>query len=277
VNGRTYQSNEICVDEELSTLVRWNVGDDSIEDTDYSQFEGVWWPAHIRHYINGRLRMEIDQTFSVIDGPIDWAALTPPNPATLDTCHQYRRPIIQSSAGAGPWYDVKVHGVIGGDGRVHEAAVLPKGRADLEKQALQIVSTWVFSPACATENRSPSMPTLSFTFRPSRDDPPAPDFPVATEFRRVTGHVKVLNLHSMTSPPPNPVPSAKTRATASAFTCHSERSGRRFFFRSGFFGPVGLAERNLQFSLSFTDCTVTTKPGLQPLRDTSRVSSNAAR
>lgn len=151
VNARTHESNEICVDEELGTLIRWNVGEDSIEDADYSQFEGVWWPAHIRHYINGKLRMEIEQTFSVIDGPIDWAALTPPNPATLHTCHQYRRPIIQSapqpaSAGPGPWYDVKVHGVIGGDGRVHEAAVLPSGRPDLEKQALQIVSTWVFSP-----------------------------------------------------------------------------------------------------------------------------------
>ena len=151
VNGRTHQSNEICVDSELGNLVRWNVGEDLIEDSDFSSSEGILLPTHIRHYINGKLRMEIEQKFSVIDGPIDWAALTPPHPTTLGTCKQYRGPIIQSapqpdSAGGGPWYDVEVHGVIGNDGRVHEAAVLPAGRADLEKQALQIVSEWVFSP-----------------------------------------------------------------------------------------------------------------------------------
>jgi len=151
VNGRRHQSNEICVDDELGALIRWNVGEDLIEDIDYSSFEGTLLPAHIRHYINGKLRMEIEQKFSVIDGPIDWAALTPPNPQTLGSCKQYRRPIIQSapqpaSAGAGPWYDVQVHSVIGDDGHVHEAAVLPAGRDDLEKQAVQIVSSWVFSP-----------------------------------------------------------------------------------------------------------------------------------
>ena len=81
----------------LGTLIRWNVGEDLIENTDYSLFEGVLLPAHIRHYINGKLRMEIEQKFSVIDGPIDWAALTPPNPVTLRACQQYRRPIIQSA------------------------------------------------------------------------------------------------------------------------------------------------------------------------------------
>ena len=68
VNGRTHQSNEICVDDQLGNLVRWNVGEDLIEDTDYSSFEGMLLPTHIRHYINGKLRMEIEQKFSVIDG-----------------------------------------------------------------------------------------------------------------------------------------------------------------------------------------------------------------
>jgi Gram-negative bacterial TonB protein C-terminal len=152
VNGRTHQSNEICVDEELGTLIRWNVGEDLVESTEYSMFQGILLPAHIRHYINGKLRMEIEQKFSVIEGPIDWAALTPPNPSTLGGCKHYRRPIIQSapqpaSAGAGPWYDVQVHGAIGEDGHVHDARVLPAGRADLEQQAIQIVSGWVFLPA----------------------------------------------------------------------------------------------------------------------------------
>jgi len=151
VVGRTHQSNEICVDDELGMLLRWNVGEDLIEDTDYSSFEGVLLPAHIRHYIDGKLRMEIEQNFSVMKDPIDWAALTPPDAITLRSCHPYHAPVRQSTpqpanAGPGPWYDVRVEAVIGPDGHVYQAKVLPGGREDLEKQATQIVSGWVFSP-----------------------------------------------------------------------------------------------------------------------------------
>lgn len=152
VNGRTFQSNEICVDDQLGTLARWNVGDELIEDTDYSSFEGVLLPIHIRHYINGKLRMEIEQKFSVVEGPIDWAALTPPNATPLRRCNEHRRAIALSTpqptaAGPGPWYDVKVQAVIGADGRVREATVLPAGRLDIEREAIQIVSGWNFTPA----------------------------------------------------------------------------------------------------------------------------------
>ena len=128
-------------------------------------------PAHIRHYINGKLRMEIEQKFSVIDGPIDWDTLTPPNPTTLGACKQYRRPIIQSApqpatAGAGPWYNVQVHSVIGDDGHVHEPSVLAAGRADLEKQAIQIVSAWIFSPGLCNGKPIPVAADLVVHFPP---------------------------------------------------------------------------------------------------------------
>lgn len=171
VNGRTHQSNEICVDEEQGNVIRWNVGEDLVDSTDYSAFQGVLLPAHIRHYINGKLRMEVEQIFSVIDGPVDWAALTPPNPDTLRKCAQYRRPIIQSapqptSAGAGPWYDVQVHGVIGPDGHVYEAAVLTNGRPELEQQAVQIVSGWIFSPGVCNGKPVPVDARLVVHFPP---------------------------------------------------------------------------------------------------------------
>jgi Gram-negative bacterial TonB protein C-terminal len=155
VNGRTRQpANEICFDYELGALVRWNVAEDLIEDTDYVSFEGVLMPRTIRHYINGKLRMEVKQEFSVIEDPIDWAALTPPDAHPLRTCYDYKPPAIQSApqpadAGSGPWYDVQVHGGIGPDGRVQQATVLPAGRPDLERRAIEIVSSWVFSaPLC---------------------------------------------------------------------------------------------------------------------------------
>ena len=171
VNGKSRQSNEICVDDQLGCVVRWNVGEDLVDLTDYAAFEGVLLPAHVRHYINGQLRMELDQKFTAIDGPVDWAALTPPNPHTLHTCQQYRRPIIESnpqpaSAGAGPWYDVHVHGVIGPDGHVYEAAVLPNGNPDVEKQAIHIVSTWLFSPGLCNGKPIPVDAQLVVHFPP---------------------------------------------------------------------------------------------------------------
>jgi hypothetical protein len=45
VKGRSQQSNEICLDEELGAIVRYHVGEDLVENTDYFSFEGVLFPA----------------------------------------------------------------------------------------------------------------------------------------------------------------------------------------------------------------------------------------
>jgi Gram-negative bacterial TonB protein C-terminal len=152
INGKAHQSNEICVDAERETVLRWNVGDELIEDSQFSIFQGSWLPGRIRHYVSGKLRMEIQQTFVLMEGPIDFDALAPENPIMYTQCQRYNRALVQSApqpenAGAGPWYDVKIHGTIGKDGRVHDAAVVAAGRPELEQQALQIVSKWLFNPA----------------------------------------------------------------------------------------------------------------------------------
>ena len=87
VFGRTHQSNEICLDDELGTIIRRHVGEELVECTDYFSFEGVLFPAHMRRYINGTLRMELEQKFTVIDGPVDWATLTPPHPPDHSCLH----------------------------------------------------------------------------------------------------------------------------------------------------------------------------------------------
>lgn len=171
VKGRSRQSNEICLDDEIGTVVRWHLGEDLVECTDYFSFEGVWFPAHMRQYINGTLRMELEQKFTVMDGPVDWAALTPPNAQTILPCTQYRRPIVQSapqpsSAGPGPWYDVRVRATIGSDGHIHNPMALTAGRSDLEQQAVQIVSGWVFSSPTCDGKPFPVGATLTVHFPP---------------------------------------------------------------------------------------------------------------
>lgn len=171
VNGRSSEANQICIDAERGTLLRWNVGNSLVNDSGYMQFQGVWLPSHIEHYINGQLRMVIDQTFQVIDHPIDWASLTPAHAVTLHRCHQYKPAYVESepqptSAGAGPWYNITVHAVVGQDGHVYHAAVLPEGKPDLEKQAEQIVSGWIFSPAVCNGKTIPVNATLIVHFPP---------------------------------------------------------------------------------------------------------------
>lgn len=152
INGRTLQTNEICIDAENGTLVRLSVGNEVVENTDFFNFEGMLLPEHIRHYINGTLRMELEQHFTRIDAPIDWTALMPAHPYYFHFCKQSQRPVLLSGeqptgAGPGPWYDVKVQAIIDRQGNVEQANVLANGRPDLEKQAIAIVSGWKFTPA----------------------------------------------------------------------------------------------------------------------------------
>jgi hypothetical protein len=56
--------------------------------------------------------------------------------------------------------------VIREDGHVYEAAVLAAGRDDLEKQAIQIASTWVFSPGVCDGTPIPVIADLVVHFPP---------------------------------------------------------------------------------------------------------------
>jgi TonB family protein len=171
VNGRKRSSNEICVYQENGALVRLNLGGDPTENSEFTTFEGVLLPGRIRHYLNGKLRMEVEQKYSVIAEPIDWDALAVPDAVEFHQCAQYRRAIIQSApqpaaAGPGPWYDVRVHAAITEEGRVVEAEVLPAGKPELEQQAIQIVSGWTFLPSTCDGKPHPVPADLTVHFPP---------------------------------------------------------------------------------------------------------------
>ena len=152
--GSTLQANQLCMDAERGALLRWQVGDELIENSDYFAFGNLWEPAHIRRMVRGALRLEIEQQLTVTQGSIDPNFFTPPNPhwATLFQCRTWRRPVAVSTPQPQPGtsgtdiVDVIVHGMIRENGKTEALQVQSSPRPDLNAEALSLVSTWTFEP-----------------------------------------------------------------------------------------------------------------------------------
>lgn len=52
--GATLQANQLCVDSERGALLRWQVGDEVIENADFFPIANLWEPAHIRRFVGER-------------------------------------------------------------------------------------------------------------------------------------------------------------------------------------------------------------------------------
>jgi hypothetical protein len=148
------QNNEICMDTERGVVLRWRVGDEYIENTDFFRIANLYEPAHIRRYLRHQLQMEIDQGMKLIDGPVDPNVFTPPSSEwnTTYQCSTSRRPVAVFTPQPPPGkngdkvVDVLVHGNIRRDGKVHGAVVDSSPDPTLNAEALQLISTWKFLP-----------------------------------------------------------------------------------------------------------------------------------
>src|SRR5204862_6472853 len=76
--GSTVQHNQLCMDAERGAMLRWQVGDETIESLDYFKVDNLWEPARINRSLRGTLRMEIEQKISAVDGARDPNMFTPP-------------------------------------------------------------------------------------------------------------------------------------------------------------------------------------------------------
>lgn len=148
------RKNEVCVDTERGVVLRWRVGDEYIENTDFFRVGSLYEPAHIRRYLRDKLQMEIDQQMKLIDGPVDANVFTPPSSRwnTMYDCSTSRRPVAVFTPQPAPGkngdkvVDVLVHGNIHPDGKVHGAVVDSSPDPKLNAEALEIISTWKFLP-----------------------------------------------------------------------------------------------------------------------------------
>ena len=166
--GNSAQSNQICVDAERDALLRWEVGDELIENTEYFSIESLWEPGRIRRYAHGQLQMEIEQKITNVPDPSKTEAFAPPSGHwdMTSACENMRPPVALStpmpppgSAGTGT-IEVVVHGVIGADGTLGRLQIESSPRPDLNEEALKIVSGWTYAPLLC--NDSPAFTTGNF-------------------------------------------------------------------------------------------------------------------
>ena len=153
VRGQKTSANELCIDKEYGILARVHANDETITNSDFFPYRGSHLPAHIVYEQND-LRMELEQTKTETDGPFDPDLLTPPANAKIlgHVCTVYRRPFGRFMPQPRPGQrsanvDVMVHGTVRIDGTVRDASIDVSERADLNAEALQLFSSWRFTPA----------------------------------------------------------------------------------------------------------------------------------
>jgi TonB family protein len=150
--GEKTDQNEICVDKQLGTMVHVNLGDQTVNNYDFFQYRGAYYPGRIEYEKND-LKIEMEQTVKEIQGPLDPSALAPPAGAVVGTvCQEYRRPFGQFMPQPKPGngsraVDIRLHGVVRTDGKIHDATIDSSDWPDLNEEALSIIKTWRFNPA----------------------------------------------------------------------------------------------------------------------------------
>jgi TonB family protein len=165
ITGEKNQTNELCVDADNGTLLMTKVGDERVEYRDYFPFAGALYPAKISYSFAGALKMEIEQTMSVLTDATANVLAAPPNAQVRQACKTYRRAFGQSMpqpkpGNGGTDTDIIVRGMISGDGRIRDAVVQSSERPDLNAEALSLIQQWVFEPALC--NGIPNLTEASF-------------------------------------------------------------------------------------------------------------------
>jgi hypothetical protein len=166
--GTRRDANEICMDAANGTVLSEKLGEELIENSGFFPFAGVLMPGKITYSISGSEKMEITQTMTVLTDTANVLA-APPNAQVGHLCTTFRRAIGQSmpqpppGRGGKDW-DVVVRGIIGVDGKVHDAVVQSSERPDLNAEALALVGQWTFVPAVCNGHPNTSDASLVLHF-----------------------------------------------------------------------------------------------------------------
>jgi len=166
VAGERADHNELCVDAANGTLVSEKLGNDLIENSAFFSFAGELLPGKIHYSVNGQPKLEITQTLTELTDVTPDVLEPPPNAQVLTTCTTFRRALGQSmpqpppGSRGGVISDVLLSGMIGADGKVHDALVQSSERPELNADAFKTIQQWQFTPALC--NGQPTSTPASF-------------------------------------------------------------------------------------------------------------------
>jgi hypothetical protein len=152
IRGQRIENNEICVNANNGTLASQKIGNELLEYSEYFPFAGAQFPGKIEYSLDGVRKLEITQTMEDLNDATENVLVAPANASVRVWCKTFRRAIGQSmpqpeEGHGGRDIDVAIRGIIGMDGKVHQAVVQSTERADLGAEALGLVQRWVFTPA----------------------------------------------------------------------------------------------------------------------------------
>jgi hypothetical protein len=152
IAGAQTNNNELCFDAQTGVQIYDRSGNTELENSAFFDFAGAKFPAHIRQYQNGVLKVDVQLTRRVIEDQVNADIFTPPTGADVGLrCQTFRRAFVQSmpqpAGNGGAVTNIVIHAVIGFDGKPHDAVIENSDRPDLNDEALRVVQGWTFTPA----------------------------------------------------------------------------------------------------------------------------------
>lgn len=168
IRGKKIQNNELCVDPANGTLLSSKIGEEFVQNSEFFPFAGALMPGKITYSYAGIPKLDISQTMAELKDTTENVLAAPPDAQIRTFCKTFRRAIGQSmpqprAGNSGRDTEVVIRGIIGMDGKVHQAVVQSADLPDLAAEALELIHQWVFTPAMC--DGKPNTEEASFIVR----------------------------------------------------------------------------------------------------------------
>lgn len=153
LKGDHQQHGRACVDAQQGWLLEVVQGDETIRQSGFYRFNNAYLPEHIEKWVGNRKLVEIEERVTVREQyPPDYFAY-PEGSSIRHMCAEFHRAFADHTeqppqkALSDAVTDVRVHGLIGKDGKPYDLKALDILRPELAAEAVRIVSTWTYHPA----------------------------------------------------------------------------------------------------------------------------------
>ena len=153
VRGEDRNPGEICVANADGTVLAWHDRDSSWQAAGYTSVNGALEPSGFAYKEGAALALAAQVKYTMLDTEPTAELTAPANWNHGAYCRSYTMPIAKFSPQPralgglnAPVIDVEVHAHVSAEGSVTHAEVEKPVRADLDAEAVQLVSTWRYSP-----------------------------------------------------------------------------------------------------------------------------------